>query len=139
MWKRTIKFRPDQTPAQRAYQVKSTRREDARKQRMCDALKFWMFCPTPLCRRRHRCSGDPQACFTAKWEVVPEEVKEWLRAARSLRANGLSAREAMQQAHAEVARVKEMEAAARRALDAALPNPAAPPEVVQPQPRVRSL
>jgi hypothetical protein len=139
MWKREIKFHPDQTPAQRAYQIKSTRRDDARMQRRCDALKFWTICSTPLCRRRHRCSGDPQACFTTKWEVVPEEVKEWHRAVRTLHMRGLPIRQAIQQAAGELARVKEDEAAARRALDAALPKPAAPPEVAPPTPRVRRL
>jgi hypothetical protein len=137
MWKREIKFHPNQTPAHRAYQAKSTRRDDARKARMCDALQFWRLCFTPQCKRRHACSGDPQACFTAKWEIVPDEVKEWLRAAQTLRQSGLSPRDAMQQARAEVARVKEVEAAAARALQAA--PPARVERVEPPMPRVRTL
>jgi hypothetical protein len=141
MWKRKINFVKGQTAEQRAYQEKSTRRSDRRRARMCDALKFWGVCATPLCRRRHACSGDPEACFETKWPIVPDEVKEWLRAARALRASGLSPQQAMQQAHAEVARVKEAEAAAQRALEraAAAPKPAAPPEIAPPAPRVRRL
>jgi hypothetical protein len=139
MWKRTIKFNPDQTPEQRAWQEKWVRRDDARRVAMCNALQFWRACHTRECKRRHACSGDPQACFTRHWEHYPEEAKVWFRAVAKLRQDGLSTQQAMQRANDEMARVEEAEAAARRALDAALPPPqdrAASPPIL---PRVRTL
>ena len=46
-----------------------------------DALRLWQSCERPACRRRHRCSHDAHACFQRHWSVMPQEEKEYWRAA----------------------------------------------------------
>ena len=121
MWKRTTKFRPDQTPEQRAWQAKHERRDDARRIAMCNALQFWRACRIRECKRRHACSGDPHACFARQWEQFPESGKAWFRAVAKARRDGLSTRQAMRQTSAEMA--QEGEAAAKLAATAVAPQP----------------
>jgi hypothetical protein len=65
-------------------------------------------------------------------------VKAWLRATKILRDSGLTTRQAIHGASAEMARAAEIEAAAKRAS-----QPAPPPTEIQrpvpPTPRVRTL
>ncbi len=138
MWKREIKFSPDQTPQQRAYQLEWTQRDDASKAALCNLLMFWRRCPVRACRRNHACSHDPQACFDRHWPHVPETDKIWLRGFVKAQKDKLPLEQAIERANAEVARVAEMEAAAQRAFE----NRAAPTEAQRdepPTPRVRSL
>ena len=134
MWKRTTKFAAWQTPEQRAYQAKLVRRDDARRLAMCNALQFWRACRTRECKRRHACSGDPQACFTQKWEQFPEAAKDWFRAVRKARQDGLSMEQAIARATAELAREAEIVAKFEAAR-----APAEAPRFTPPTPRVRGL
>jgi hypothetical protein len=38
-------------------------------------------CGKGKCRRDRACSGDPVACFDGKWQALPEEFKNDVRAA----------------------------------------------------------
>ena len=105
MWKRTMTFADWQTPTQRATQAEMWRRDDAQRLAMCNALQFWRACGKRACQRQHTCAGDPHACFTRHWALVPEDQKVWLRAGIKARKDGLSPEMAARAADAEQARV----------------------------------
>jgi hypothetical protein len=123
------------------------RQDDAKRVMMCNALQFWRVCDERACRRRHTCSGDPQACFTRHWSQFPEDGKVWLRAGIKARVDGLSPQAAARAADAEVARHVALMAKHARPAAAAAPAPhpdeAAIQETVDDDartgPRVRSL
>ena len=68
------------TAEQRKAQPAPSRQDENARRKFNDVAGFWRVCRQPLCRRRHACSRDSQACFTRHWRLVPEDEKEYLRA-----------------------------------------------------------
>jgi hypothetical protein len=61
-----------------------------------NTLKFWRMCLRPRCQRGKSCLGDDaRDCFKRHWEIVPEEIKMWIRFAFKARAAGATVQEAM--------------------------------------------
>jgi hypothetical protein len=92
------------------------------KARVCNKLQLWADC-TRRCRRMHRCTGDPVKCFDGWWRAQSWESKMYFRTYIKARARrGLSAKDAIDVAEAELAR---MQAEAEQAAAAAETNAAA--------------
>ena len=105
MRKRTMTYADWQAPEQRKALVASERRNRANSA-LSDILVFWRFCGQPVCRRRHACSGDPDACFARQWALCSEDAKVGIRAFMDARAAGLSDQRAFDAADAKSADVE---------------------------------
>ena len=75
---------------------------------LCTHFLFWTVCQ-PRCQRAKSCMGDPKACFDRWWPHVPEEHKNWFRAAIMALKDGMTPQQACTHAEAEVARWREQE------------------------------
>jgi hypothetical protein len=101
---------PDQiTAEQKASHAKDAAEDMASMRFVCTLFRFWRVCTQKSCRRALRCSGDAHTCFARWWPHVPEQVKVQFRAKIKARCAGLSPREAVKAAKAEVARWRELE------------------------------
>ena len=87
------------TEPQRRQQDEQTRRNTH------DFFQFWMMCQEKPCARSRRCVGELYPCFSRHWPLVPEEQKNWFRAAIKALAGGVSKQEAARIADAEAARI----------------------------------
>ena len=56
----------------------------------CTHLMFWMDCGHKKCLRARACVGDGNACFNLFWPIVPENMKDGVRALIKARHAGLS-------------------------------------------------
>lgn len=79
MARKSQPFSFEQTPEQRAVQARWDRLQRRRNELGCRLLQCWDACVRPGCRRKRACAGDPEACFTRHWAMVPEDRKEYLR------------------------------------------------------------
>jgi hypothetical protein len=82
------------TAAQQAAQARMDAEQAAMRRWQCNLFGFWRDCEQRACRRAKRCSGDSVACLTARFPLLPEEIKIWYRATIKARCAGLSANEA---------------------------------------------
>jgi len=65
------------------------RARDSRKRFQCDLFEFWRQCPRTRCQRIHACSGrDPHACFAHHQAALPDDHKDWARAAILAKSTG---------------------------------------------------
>lgn len=62
--------------------------------RACDWMQYWRDCPTPLCRRRHRCTGHAYDCYFGRLRRYGEEAQAWIEAGTHALERGWSARQA---------------------------------------------
>ena len=88
---------------------------------------LWATCTqrcTRRCRRMHRCTGDPVACFDGWWRALPWEDKMYFRTLIKARVRGLSAKDAIAEADEEIAHMRAAEAE-RAAAEAAKAGEAA--------------
>ena len=56
--------------------------------RWADHLALWRLCDKAACRRLHGCCGEVRSCFPARFELLPDGVRDWFLAlmyARSLK------------------------------------------------------
>ena len=143
----------DKQRAQVQAQAEAQRRNDANRRQELAARRnmfshfgMWTVCPGKACMRARACRGDVERCLNERWHpLVPPRLKILLQKASALMANGMSPREAVAAAEADIARHDAAAAAAR----ASTPVPAAPasqpvnmpPRIRKspPGPRVRSL
>jgi hypothetical protein len=104
--KRKREFHPEQTTEQRKIQEKMWARQDAGTRTICNWFQFWRICREKPCRRAQSCSGDMHDCHARHWPLVPEDLKNWFRAALKALAAGHSPEEAARIAQGEEARAR---------------------------------
>jgi len=147
MFRREVKFTEFQrTPQQRQAHVRMIRQRDADRAKLCNILRFWTICSKGKCHREGRCSGDPIACFDAKWKELPAAFKDALRVMTQASRRGLghdaAKRAAIETYHqAEAAERDAAVAADERARNASAPGPdaAASGAAASPGPRLRGF
>jgi hypothetical protein len=86
------------------YATQDFSKEEVRRRFMCDYFHFWFGCPHGICKRQHRCAGDPFACFERFWWLVPERLKVEFRTYVKARTAGASHDAAWEAAEKEVVR-----------------------------------
>jgi hypothetical protein len=114
--------------------------------RPSELFQFWRACTEAQCSRARACRGESRACFDRHWPLLPEEAREWFRAAIRALSAGASPHDADAAgcAAAEAYRAEAAQAAPLPAGPGALtPAPAAPspaePETASHAPRLRTL
>jgi hypothetical protein len=80
-----LPFADWQTPEQRESTARLWRKQDAARRFQCNLMQFWRMCTKPVCRRNRTCSSEPDICFERNWALVPEDEKEWVRGATTVK------------------------------------------------------